>query len=298
MTGRSLSFKLGLIGVVSLGLAVGLGYGLRAFASGTPSTNALSYAGVLEDATGPITGSHNIQVIFYDAATAGNELCQSPPATAVGVVNGHFSLSLPDSCTAAVAAGPNVWVDVLVDGSDTGRAKIGAVPYAIEANHTPNADNATPDGGIATSISGLQGSVTTLQQKLEPGPLFQVRNSTSAGAAGTTVVWNLVDVDTNSAYSTTTGLYKVPVAGTYAVYFDLLLPNAPAGEFRYGILHNGTLAHTTIAYKSTAGTWQSIYGSFLVNCAVGDTLGVEFVSGTGNTYVDPGFDVFQGHLLK
>ena len=35
----------------------------------------------------------------------------------------------------------NVWADVLVDGSDTGRTPIGAVPYAVEANHAVNATN-------------------------------------------------------------------------------------------------------------------------------------------------------------
>jgi hypothetical protein len=126
----------------AMGLAVALGYAIRAAASGIPSTSALSYAGVLEDANGPITGSHNIQVILYDAATAGNNLCQSTSA-ALGIAEGHFSVQLPDACTTAVGANPNVWADVLVDGSDTGRTKIGAVPYAIEANHAVNADKAT-----------------------------------------------------------------------------------------------------------------------------------------------------------
>jgi hypothetical protein len=142
-------------------LAVLLAHAIRAGASGISSTNALSYAGVLEDNTGPITGSHSVQVVLYGAASAGTILCQSTAAT-VTVTDGHFSMPLPDACTAAVGASPNAWVDVLVDGADTGRTPIGAVPYAVEANHAPNADNAssarnaTPDGGIATAIAALQ----------------------------------------------------------------------------------------------------------------------------------------------
>jgi hypothetical protein len=163
------------LSIASLGLAAGLGYAIRARASGVPSTGALSYAGVLDDANGPISGSHNIQVVLYDAAAGGNNLCQTT-SSAINVANGQFSLLLPDTCTAAVAGNPNVWVDVFVDGADTGTTKIGAVPYAVEANHTSNADNATnatnattaatanaAGGTLASTLSAIQGQVAALQ---------------------------------------------------------------------------------------------------------------------------------------
>ena len=147
-------------GVASLLLAAGLGYAIRAGASGIPSTNALTYAGVLEDANGPITGMHNVQVVLYDAATAGNNLCQTS-STALVIEDGHFSVQLPDACTTATGANPNVWVDVLVDGSDTGRTKIGAVPYAVEANHAPKADNATNAGHASTADTATNATNAT-----------------------------------------------------------------------------------------------------------------------------------------
>jgi hypothetical protein len=125
----------------ALGLCVTLGYAVRSSASGIPSKNALSYVGDLEDGNGSVTGSHNVQVVFYDAATAGTNLCQTTTAP-VSVVAGHFSVQLPDACTQAVGAHPDVWADVLVDGSDTGRVKIGAVPYAVEANRASSAAGA------------------------------------------------------------------------------------------------------------------------------------------------------------
>jgi hypothetical protein len=126
--------------VASLAL-VGVGYALRAAASGIPGKNALSYAGVLEDANGAVSGPHNVQIVVYDAAAAGNVLCQSTTAS-VDVAAGHFAVQLPDACTTVVANHTDAWVDVLVDGSDTGRTKIGAVPFAVEASHAPNADSA------------------------------------------------------------------------------------------------------------------------------------------------------------
>ena len=170
------------LGVAARGLAAGLGYAIRAAASGFPASNALSYAGVLEDATGPISGSHNILVTLYDAATGGNNLCQSAPA-ALAITDGHFSVQLPDACTTAVGANPNVWVDVLVDGSDTGRTKVGAVPYAVEAKHTPNADTASAAAGALAQQIVPSGAVVAFNLAACP-----VGWSPLATAGGRTII--------------------------------------------------------------------------------------------------------------
>jgi hypothetical protein len=152
-------------------LAIGLGYAARALAAGPPTTNGLTYAGVLEDASGPISANHNIQVLFYDAAMAGNTLCQST-AAAIAVADGHFSVPLPDGCATATSANPNVWVDVLVDGADTGRTKLGVVPYALEAAHAvsattamsaTSATSATTASAVAWSgVTGIPASVSAI----------------------------------------------------------------------------------------------------------------------------------------
>jgi len=190
------------LGITALGAAGALGVTIRARASGIPATNALAYAGVLEDASGPINGSHNLQVILYDAPTAGTDLCHSATA-AVAVAQGHFSVALPDACATAVGASPNVWADVLVDGSDTGRTKIGAVPFAVEAKHAVSSDGATnathattadtaanathaTTADTATNAANATGpllaSITALQQK---AVLTQVSSQT----AGPSDVW-------------------------------------------------------------------------------------------------------------
>jgi hypothetical protein len=165
---------------------VGLGYALRAFASGAPTTDVLSYAGVLEDGSGPAGGNYNIQVFLYDAATAGNILCQTTTAP-IQVIDGHFSVPLPAACVTAVGTTADTWVDVLVEGSDTGRTKIGAVPYAVEAAHAVNADNATSAGAIGQALAAAQNSITSLQTAVSalqsaPKPLTTAvrANATSA----------------------------------------------------------------------------------------------------------------------
>jgi hypothetical protein len=129
---------------VSVGFALALGgtfaVGYWARAAGIPTSMAMTYSGVLTDAAGtPISGAKNILVQFYDAATAGTTLCTIGPSPTT-LTNGTFRVPLPDECTAATRTNQDVWVDVFVDGGSVGRNKLGAVPYAVEANHALTAD--------------------------------------------------------------------------------------------------------------------------------------------------------------
>ncbi len=127
----------------------------RARAAGIPATQALTYSGVLTDATGvPLTGTMPVQIALFDAATAGNQICVtlSVPQT---LVAGAFQMVLPDTCTTAVRANTNLWVEVLVSGLAIGRTKLGAVPYAVaaaEASCGPTTGPAMVDTGAGFCI--------------------------------------------------------------------------------------------------------------------------------------------------
>jgi hypothetical protein len=123
-----------------------LGYWVsRARAAGIPAAQAFTYSGVLTDTAGtPLVGPKIVLVQFFDAATGGTTLCSIGPAS-VPLAAGAFQVPLPDPCTAAVHANPNVWVDVAVDGASVGRSKLGAVPYAVEADTASNAAGALAD---------------------------------------------------------------------------------------------------------------------------------------------------------
>jgi hypothetical protein len=121
----------------------------RVVASGIPATNALTYSGTLQDGSGaPIAGSHNIQVAFWPAATGGTTPACQTASTAIALDAGRFSIALPDACRTPVQASGDTWVEVLVDGASLGRTKLGAVPYAVEANHAVNADNASAAAAV------------------------------------------------------------------------------------------------------------------------------------------------------
>jgi len=169
------------IGAGSLAIAAAISAGYfagRARAAGVPAMQALTYAGVLTDGTGtPLTGSRNFQVALFDAATAGNQVCATTPA-ATALVAGAFQITLPEACTAAVQASPDLWIDVFVDGASVGRSKLGAVPYALEAAHavaatsaatiahsdTINASDDANTGGFASQCfaAGEGGGSTTI----------------------------------------------------------------------------------------------------------------------------------------
>jgi hypothetical protein len=144
---------------LSLLAAFAFGYLVRARAAGVPATAPLIYSGVLTDMNGtPLTGTKNILLQLYSVATAGTALCNSAPAV-VTLVGGAFQVALADNCTAVVHGNPDLWIDVLVDGASIGRAKLGAVPYAIEADHAVSATSATTATTAQTATTIAAGPV-------------------------------------------------------------------------------------------------------------------------------------------
>jgi formylglycine-generating enzyme required for sulfatase activity len=134
----------------------------RVSAEGIPSAPTLYYRGTLEEAGAAVTGTRAFRVRFYTTETGGTPACTAE-AGAVTVTRGAFELPLGE-CVAAVRANANLWME-LSSGTDLAsatpvgitRTRLGAVPYAIEA------ERATAAGGaLQTQIATLQMQVATL----------------------------------------------------------------------------------------------------------------------------------------
>jgi hypothetical protein len=156
-----------LVALVAGGVGGGFFVG-RLLAAGIPTTSALTYSGTLADASGaPLTADQNITINLWSTATPATGATPLCTVTTSGVklTAGRFSIPLPDTCTAAVHANPDVWVDVVVGGMSLGLSKMGAVPYAAEAAHAVNADScaaaSTAAGSLATAIGSLQSSAAS-----------------------------------------------------------------------------------------------------------------------------------------
>jgi hypothetical protein len=135
-----------LLAFAALGLLTVGGVGLHlARANGIPSTKALTYVGTLEDAGGKLVeGPHDIGLVVWDSGVQGDgtKWCEVAPQSLI-VKNGRFELSLPDSCPAGFKDRADTFLEISVDGENMGRSRVGAVPYAVEADTASSARRAT-----------------------------------------------------------------------------------------------------------------------------------------------------------
>jgi len=121
-----------------------------ASAQGIPTTTPLFYSGRLEQNGSPLTGDHVIEVDLWTDPTStatGARACATLPVGSTAVSAGRFRVALDSTCLAAVHANPDLWAQVSVDGTALPRTKLGAVPFAVEADH---ASSVTGPGGSAT----------------------------------------------------------------------------------------------------------------------------------------------------
>ncbi|MCC7385738.1 MAG: collagen-like protein [Deltaproteobacteria bacterium] len=146
------------------------------------------YTGVVEDGSGPLEGAHTVSAQFWDAASGGTSLCSSNAGSQT-LVAGRFRVALDAACVAAVQANSEVWVEIRVDTESAGRAKVGAVPYAIEAARASAAA-----GALEVTISDHEGRIVALEMNPTgatgatgpTGPIGPTGPAGANGAAGPT----------------------------------------------------------------------------------------------------------------
>jgi hypothetical protein len=157
------------LGFVVLVSAGSLGYGLHAYAEGAPTTKPLFYAGTLESGGKLANGAHTIVLTLYDAEAAGNQVCLSETPNAP-VEGGRFRVEVSADCVAKLKLQPDVWAALKFTGPDGVphelplRSKIGAVPFAVEAQHSVSASAAAlanaAGGALAETLATLRRELT------------------------------------------------------------------------------------------------------------------------------------------
>jgi hypothetical protein len=164
------------LGLVAAGAVL---WAVGARASGIPAANALTYTGYLETPEGePLSAEVNVSVALWSAASAGSKACEVA-AEKLTPVSGRFQITLPEACTAAVKAQPDLWLETTVDGAALGRTKLGAVPYAIEAAHATRADTAgaadDASGALATRLDDVETSAERSKARLDAARSTTIR---------------------------------------------------------------------------------------------------------------------------
>jgi hypothetical protein len=157
-----------LTGGVALAASLGTFLAVQAQAAGIPAATALTYTGYLETPDGtPLATEVSVGVSVWNAVTAGKKLCSADEEKLTPVA-GRFQVTLPDDCTLAVAANPELWLEVVVDDTSVGRTKLGAVPFAVEAAHSLSASTADgASGALATRLDAIEAGLDTLAGRLD-----------------------------------------------------------------------------------------------------------------------------------
>lgn len=119
----------------------------RSRADGPPDPEPLSYSGTIEEDGVLVDGSLPILVSLWPSAEGGTEpSCLTGPIE-TPVRHGHFQVVLDPGCARAIKENPNLWVEVVIGSRSVGRARLRAVPYALEAERASAAS-----GGLALQI--------------------------------------------------------------------------------------------------------------------------------------------------
>jgi hypothetical protein len=171
--------------VAALGLLVAgaaLGYTIRAHADGIPDANPLYYAGTLTEGGQLVTGQRALTVnLWPDAMAPGTPLCQTVVSNA-DVTAGHFRIPLVSTCKASINQNKNAWVELIDGATSLSRTKIGAIPYAIEADHAVSATTAAHAATADTATTATNALTTVAGSEIVASDPFGQACITNLGA--------------------------------------------------------------------------------------------------------------------
>jgi hypothetical protein len=210
---------------------------IRAFAEGIPSPNPLYYAGTLTEGGILVNGTRSITVnLWPDGTTSGTPLCATVTST-VNVNNGRFRVPLASACKSALNQNANAWVEVVDGSTSLGRSPVGAVPYAVEADHAVNATLAVSATNAVTAATAnaaggtLATTISTMMGQMHAASAFRASLKTVVPVSSgqlTPVPFDLVDFDLNSEYDVTTGVFTPKTAGVYLAFCEFQYTMASA----------------------------------------------------------------------
>jgi hypothetical protein len=181
----------------------------------------------------------------------------------------------------------NVDVSAIAGGAFTGNGKDIVVPNGVMFS--------MPNSGNTDFITPMQfdsgGRIITPQQ-----PAFCV-TSPSNNSSNAVQTFTNVLLNRGSHYSTSTGKFTAPVAGTYLFNWHIL-SNGTQG-YHYGYLdRNGNIYVYAQQYNSTGVTTGSTTGgSAVISLAANDTVGYFHYGGSYTPAYNGLYSVFSGLLL-
>ena len=132
---------------------------------------------------------------------------------------------------------------------------------------------------------------------------FQAKGPVNAAAPGTNpVIFSKVDLNIGNGYSTTTGRFTAPVAGTYFVTWSFLTANAN-DTYRFYLRKNGNQIGDLHLRMDTTATGSEFstnaHRNWIISLNVGDYLTISFNSDGNSFYNSSGdeYSSFAGYLI-
>jgi hypothetical protein len=205
---------------------------VRVLAEGAPSEQPLFYSGVLEADGQLASGEHTITLELFDAQSGGTELCSIERSADVEA--GRFRIDASE-CADAMRESPDVWVAVSFRGEDgvertiSGRSKVGAVPYALEADHAKTAAaTSAATGELQTTLQQLTARIEALEAGGSSGPplsltAFQAIKTTQGplSVGSTPLTFDDEIFDLTDEYDEETGVFTAKQPGRYEFFCSI-----------------------------------------------------------------------------
>ena len=164
-----------------------------------------------------------------------------------------------------------------------------------EENATNSSALLFKTGGTTTNMTiSHNGYVTTPNQ-----PVFQAY-TLSSGSNNSDLVFPSTRINIGNHYSTSTGRFTAPVAGTY-LFGVTNIGGTPNDVYRYYIRRNGSAFGDTHLRIDTTES-GSAYGTnamytWPVTCAASDYVNIYFTSGSNSSYASGDYPQFWGYLI-
>ena len=223
-------FKSVFVAVACVVCAAG-GYQLRALADGAPEAPSLFYSGTLEHDGALASGTYEIELTLHGDAEGGELLCKVEADAEVE--NGRFRIDA-SGCDSALRNVANTWAEVAFTDDDgvkhtiDGRTKIGAVPYALEAERSLVAQSA--EGELDLQLKALSARLDAVEASATPVGFQAVATNAQSVPAETIqyVVFNNVVYDTANEYNEANGTFTAGAPGYYE-FTCTVRWGAPAG---------------------------------------------------------------------
>jgi hypothetical protein len=181
---------------------------------------------------------------------------------------------------------------ILMNGTDT--IYLVAGDYIdVRANQDDSASAArsiaTGAGNSMISVRRLSGPAAIAASESISARYTDTSGQTYNTGAYTVYKFNTKDYDSHGCYSTSTGVYTVPVQGKYRVAATLSFTNAGAIAAGSGmsaaVYKNGSVVGTFFLFggNGAAGATYVQSGSDVVNCVAGDTLEIRAFGAAAST---------------